>query len=64
VTEATTILTVKNTEKVQYHSSKTSARKGTISKVPFAARASEGFGTFFGIGDFQGHFWGGTGLVV
>jgi hypothetical protein len=32
-------------------------------KVPFAARASEGFRTFFRTGDFWGCFWGGVGLA-
>jgi hypothetical protein len=60
--EATTILALSKARKVQHHSFQNKCRERNNSKLPFTIDDPEGFGIFFGIGDFLGHFSGGVGM--
>jgi hypothetical protein len=61
VDEATIILAASKARKVQHHSFQNKGRERNYSKLPFAA---EGFGIFFGRGDFLGRVWGGCGRAA
>jgi hypothetical protein len=60
--EATTILALSKARKVQHHSFQNKCRERNNSKLPFTIDDPEGFGIFFGIGDFLGNFSGGVGM--